>query len=295
LFFTTTLHAAQGQWLQELQPGAVEHRQVPVLKRSPQGDQAPRFRVIVVVGSGCSGMGSMAQTYFQGLEAAEIWVIHKPHTRPWVKVSAENCAHEFVRNDRLSIWQQDAVSALQSMRRRSGPMPAWLVGISEGADILPALARTLGDELQGLVLLAASGLDPADTVRLQAERLERLDVWHDIRHSASTRAPDEILLHGRSLGYWRDLLGWSLNRPLTSSSWPVLQVWGDADELIPTTAYERFRETAQQRTIRLCAIRLPGANHGLFSVSHEAGQQIAWGLLNRWTEHGFSCPNSPAP
>lgn len=297
LFFVATSHAAppgpsvvaQGRWLQDLQPGASAHRQVPVLKRSPEG-QAPRFRVVAVVGSGCSGMGSMAQAYFQGLEAAEIWVIHKPHTRPWVKVSAENCPPGFIQHDRLSLWQQDAMSALRSMRRQNGPMPTWLVGISEGAEILPALAHSLSTDLQGLVLLAASGLDPADTVRLQAERLDRLDIWDDIRRSARTRESDETLLHGRSLGYWRDLLGWSVNGPLISSSWPVLQIWGDADELVPPAAYELFRETTQHNPIRLCAIRLPGADHGLFSTSHGAGQQVAWKVLTGWATHGFSCP-----
>ena len=50
------------------------------------------------------------------------------------------------------------------------PLPQLLVGISEGAELLPALAPEV-PQLAGLVLIGSSGLDPQETGALQARRL----------------------------------------------------------------------------------------------------------------------------
>ena len=49
-------------------------------------------------------------------------------------------------------------------------MPQLLIGISEGAELLPALASEV-PALAGLVLISASGLDPLEAGTLQAQRL----------------------------------------------------------------------------------------------------------------------------
>ena len=77
---------------------------------------------------------------------------------------------------------------------------------SAGGEILAALAPAV-EGLSGLVLIAAPGLDPhawgaskppASTTPPAGRLLAQ----------ASSDAPDETLLDGRSLGYWRDLLQW---------------------------------------------------------------------------------------
>ena len=41
-----------------------------------------RYRVIVVPGSGCAGMGAFADRYFAGLQHAQVLVLHKPGVSP---------------------------------------------------------------------------------------------------------------------------------------------------------------------------------------------------------------------
>lgn len=264
-------------WRQQLVAGATPDRPVPVLRREAQGEA--QVRVVVVVGSGCTGMGPVANDYFRGLERAQVWVLHKPHTRPWVRRDAGDCDPAFVREDRHSRWQADALHALQALRSTEPDRPTWLVGISEGADLLPALGHALGSSLQGLVLLSASGLDPADTVQLQAQRLGRPDAWEHIRRAALSERADSEIEHGRSLGHWRDLLAWRLFDPLTRERWTVLHWWGDADELIPSAAHERFVREAAGGALRLCTQRWAGADHGLHSAVTGALQPVLWQRL----------------
>lgn len=276
-------------WRQQLVAGDTPERLVPVLRREAQGEA--QARLVVIVGSGCTGMGPIANDYFRGLERAQVWVLHKPHTRPWVRRDAGDCDAGFVREDRHSRWQADALHALQTLRAAEPERPTWLVGISEGADLLPALGRALGGSLQGLVLLSASGLDPADTVRLQALRLGRRDAWDAIRHAAHSDRPDADIEQGRSLGHWRDLLAWRLFDDLTREPWTVWHWWGDADALIPAEAQTQFVHQATGRALRLCTQRWPGADHGLHSTATGALQPVLWQRLLAHT----GSPGCPAP
>lgn len=238
-------------------------------------------------------MGPLAQRYFEGLQAAEIWIVHKPYTRPWVATPPEQCGDEFVQYDSLVRWQTDALVALQTILLQRPHLPLLLIGISEGAEILPILASQSGDLLMGLVLLSASGLDPVRAFQMQLEKMGRADVWAALRVKVQSALPAEHLVHGRSLRYWRDLWGWALAEPLFAINRPVLQVWGDADELIPSLAYQAFAEQSRGQIMALCSWRWPGANHALRTPEGMQAQQQLWLVLDRWARHGkLDCPAS---
>ncbi|WP_139147052.1 alpha/beta hydrolase [Hydrogenophaga sp. PML113] len=275
--------ALRAPWSRVDLPGSAPGRRVPVLRREASPDAAAP-RVVVVPGSGCAGLGPIAPAYFAGLERAQVWVLHKPLTNPWVRTAPDGCGEAFARDDRPTRWQADALAALQALRASEPERPTWLVGISEGGDLLPALGQALGTSLRGLVLLSASGLDPAETLRLQAQRIGRPEAWAEIRAAAASARSDDDLVHGRSLGHWRDLLAWRLFEPLTAPVWAVWQWWGDADELIPAEAYERFGREAVARPARLCVRRWPGADHGLNRPGAGPAQPALWLALLAATE-----------
>lgn len=249
-----------------------------------------RYRVIVIPGSGCAGMGPIAGRYFAGLLHAQVLVLHKPGVHPQSRTAPADCPRDFVQQDRLSHWLGHARAALvadaQQRAREGAPaLPQLLVGISEGAELLPALAPEV-PQLAGLVVLASSGLDPQEAGALQAERLEAHTDWEELGRLVAGRRPDSAVAQGRSLGYWRDLWNWPLTLPLVQSPWPLLQVWGGDDALVPPAAYERFAELASVRTVPYCAWRIDGADHGLQRRPPGGdavdGVQQVWAWAEQW-------------
>lgn len=271
-------------------PTAHVDRYVQVLWRAASHGPA-LYRVVVIPGSGCAGMGPVAQRYFEGLQTGEIWIFHKPFSRPWVSTPPDQCESDFVQYDSLARWQADALVALESLLQQPSPLPMLLLGISEGAEILPALAAKSGSALMGLVLLSAAGLDPAQTFQLQLQKMGREEVWTELQALVRSTWPDDHVVHGRSLRYWRDLWSWSLAEPLRVSRATVLQVWGDADELMPLSAYLAFSQPGQDRAMVLCSWRWPSANHALRTNKGVQVQQKLWPLLDRWARNGqLDCP-----
>lgn len=269
-FRTLVLPGRDGATLQALERGA---RVAPL-----------RYRVVVVPGSGCAGMGAFAGRYFAGLLHAQVLVLHKPGVDPQARTAPGDCASGFVQQDRLSAWLAHARAALQAdALRRQGepPVPQLLVGISEGAELLPALAPEV-PQLAGLVLIGASGLDPQQAGVLQAERLGAQAAWAALGHIQASRWADSAVVQGRSLGYWRDLWSWPLALPLVRSPWPLLQVWGGDDALVPSAAYAQFARMAALRTVPYCARRIGGADHGLQRPDGSDGVQQVWAWVEQW-------------
>ncbi|RZJ61221.1 MAG: alpha/beta hydrolase [Acidovorax sp.] len=262
-----------------------------VLQAITRGERTPplRYRVIVIPGSGCAGMGPIAERYFAGLLHAQVLVLHKPGVDPYARTAPGDCAPGFVQQDRLSTWLAHARAALQAdaqQRAQDGTpaLPQLLVGISEGAELLPALAPEV-PQLAGLVLLSASGLDPQEAGTLQAQRLNAQEDWDALARMVASRRPDTAVAQGRSLGYWRDLWSWPLTLPLVRSPWPLLQVWGADDALVPAAAYERFAGLAAVRTVPYCARSLAGADHGLQRRTSDMaadGVQQVWAWTEQW-------------
>ncbi|WP_409830172.1 alpha/beta fold hydrolase [Acidovorax sp.] len=264
-------------------PGA-DGATVPALQRAQR--TAPlRYRVIVVPGSGCAGMGPVADRYFAGLLHAQVLVLHKPWVDPQARTAPADCTRSFVGQDRHSPWLAHARAALRAdaaQRTWQPAVPQLLVGISEGAELVPALALEV-PHLAGLVLLSASGLDPREAGALQALRRGVEADWTALGQVVHGAPHDSVVLQGRSLGYWRDLWNWQLALPLLQGPWPVLQVWGSDDELVPPEAYERFAQLAAGRTAPFCSRRMSGADHGLQRPAAGIdGIQQVWAWTEQW-------------
>ena len=294
---TTTMTAPPAPPLHALPGGFTEHRwpaaggqTVQVLERAERA--APlRYRVIVIPGSGCAGMGAVAERYFAGLLHAQVLVLHKPGVAPWARTAPGDCAPDFVQADALSTWAAHARAALRAdaARHPGGPqVPQWLVGISEGGELLPTLAPEV-PRLAGLVLLASSGLDPLGAGTLQARRQGGRGPRAGGGGGAGRPPAPPAVVQGRSLRYWRDLWHWPLAAPLIAGPWPLLQVWGADDELVPAVAYERFAAQAASRSAPYCPRSLPGADHGLQRPGHDGVQQV-WGWLEQWARRPQAGP-----
>ena len=275
-------------------PGA-HGQQLMALQRS---ERLPplRYRVIVIPGSGCAGMGAWAERYFAGLLHAEVLVLHKPGVSPASQTAPGDCSGDFVRADALLAWREHARAALRfdaaqrAANSGSAALAHILVGISEGAELLPALANEVSS-LAGMVLIGASGLDPQEAGALQAQSLGTAAIaqWQALGVAQAGNLPDSHVQQGRSLRYWRDLWHWPLQQALLTGPWPLLQVWGERDALVPASAYARFTLRAQGRLAAYCPRRLAGADHGLQraaalgeQTAHDGVQQV-WGWLENWS------------
>lgn len=259
-----------------------DHRSVQLLYREPITPPL-RYRVIVVPGSGCTGMGPVAERYFAGLLHAQVLVLHKPGVDANAGLNPEPCPSVFTQNDTLSRWMEDARAVLHNdaLARATQPVvPQILVGISEGAELLTKLAEDV-PHLAGLVLLSGSGLDPWEAGEMQAHSQGQLKAWQDLAVVQSSNTPDRTLMEGRSLQYWRDLWAWRQSDELIASRWPILRVWGGADALVPQRAYETFTHRAKARSVPICSRSIPGADHGLQAPARD-GVQLLWAWLENW-------------
>jgi pimeloyl-ACP methyl ester carboxylesterase len=262
--------------------GRLDQGAVQVLTRDPIAPPL-RYRVIVIPGSGCTGMQPVADRYFAGLLHAEVLILHKPGVDMHAGLNPKACLDGFIQSDSLSSWLENAKMALRfdARRRATAPrIPQLLVGISEGSELLAMLAADVPD-LAGLVLLSGSGLDPVEAGEMQARRLGMLTAWREVEEARRTDTPDKAIVQGRSLGYWRDLWTWRQSNGLITSQWPILQIWGEDDALVPKAAYEKFGLLSLARSAPICSQSIPGGDHGLQSETHD-GVQLLWALLENW-------------
>ncbi len=268
-------------WSLAVLPGAQPGVELTVLKRAALTPPT-RYRVVVVPGSGCTGWLPIANRYFAGLLHAELSVLHKPLVDLQAGPAAD-CSPEFVRSDALPAWRDHARAALRELVRRAphSSMPVLLAGISEGAELLPALAPELPG-LQGVVMVSHAGLDPRETAELQMLRQGQMPAWQALEKRQASDADETLIVQGRTLRYWRSFWPWSLTQPLLAGQWPLLRVWGDADAQIPPAAYEKFATLAAQRAAPFCDLRLAGADHGLQAPDQRDGLQVLWARLEQW-------------
>ena len=222
-----------------------------------------RYRVVVVPGSGCESLVSSMDRMFRNLVHAQVWLLQKPNLSP-AGTSGPDCNADFVRADDLAAWRLGAVTLLGSATAQSGlDLPWVLVGMSEGAELLPHLAPAL-PRLVLLVMLGNAGLDPVRTGALQAQRLGLDNAWQQLMgQTRHWQLSDDRVLHGRSARYWHVLQTWPLLAPLLSDGRPLLQVRGGHDALIPATAYAEFADHARLRRGGHCAVVFAQADHEL--------------------------------
>jgi len=289
---TDTVPALPAGWSLESLPGAHPNTALSVLRRAALTPPT-RYRLVILPGSGCTGWLPVAERYFSGLLHAELLVLHKPG----VDISAgfvADCSHDFVQRDTLSSWRDHTQAALQAHfskaknshltpRLPAAMVPTLLVGISEGAELLPYLADHM-PALAGVVMISAPGLDPREAGELQARRLGQWPAWQALERAQASDASDDDLHEGRTLKYWRDFWHWPLAQLLLDASWPLLRAWGDADALVTVDAYDRFSLRAYRRAVPMCDLRIPGADHGLQSKQGDQrdGLQWLWARLEVW-------------
>lgn len=251
-----------------------------------------RYRVYFIPGSGCRGLAPIAASYFAGLRAAEVIVPHKQHVDPLAWPGPPDCGPAFIAHDDLAAWGRDAQAFLQWHMRRHPPtsgQPVILVGSSEGAELLPLLVRAV-PEVERVVLVGSTGLDPLDALRLQAVREGAPKFVAQL--SALTKDPsvaDDRLFAGRSVGYWRRLMTWSLAEPLLRWDRPVWMAMGQLDEQVPVAALTQFVRRAQDRGRSLCVAVFEGADHGLQRPDHD-DLQTWW----QWVESAILSATDPA-
>jgi hypothetical protein len=227
----------------------------------------------VIPGSGCTGLAPIARNYFRGLERGAVTVLHKRHVhaRDWPAPSP--CSPRVVRDDRLSQALADADAFLAAHRPADG-LPAVLVGISEGAELVPLLAQRQRWITQ-VALVASTGLDPLESYRLQTRRQGEPEAFDQMQAAAAEPgAPDAAMFGGRTLGYWRDLLRWPVTRPLMALEQPVWIGFGGEDRAL---ALEGLGHLAVLAPRPLCIAIFAGAGHGLLRGGDEPLQQFwAW-------------------
>jgi pimeloyl-ACP methyl ester carboxylesterase len=277
-------------WRTEVVLGGSPERRIIALRREPT--QGPAlFRLIVIPGSGCTGFAPFAGRYFNGLTKAQVIVLHKPYADLFAGPAPAGCSAEFVRNDALGSWRDDAIAALRQLPPGdAASLPAIVLGISEGAEIAPYLFPAISNPM-GMVLLSATGLDPAVAGEMHAERSGQRAAWTRLKETSASSQPDGMIVEGRSLRYWRDMFGWKLTAALAETGLPLLRVWGSDDALLPQEAYDRFRSLPAATGMQICDWRLAEADHGLQGRRGD-GVQLLWRQLERWAATGrLDCGN----
>lgn len=214
---------------------------------------------------------------FAAAPGAQVLLLQKPH------VGGTECSLSFLEWDRLSRWREQAIAlARQALKATDAGLPLVLAGLSEGAELLPALVEAFG-ESRLLLIVGNAGLDPGIAGALQAARDGVSDRWQQINTAAELADTEHRLIEGRSAGYWRDLRDWRLSGPLMQEPRPLLHVWGGHDQLVPQQAYQRFaRQARAGRSGFYCAMRFASADHQLREPEADRLQALWRALEVHW-------------
>jgi hypothetical protein len=233
------------------------------------------YRVLVVPGSGCVSLAPSAARLWQGLPHAQVMLLQKPH----LNATDAPCSVAYLQTDRLGAWLDRARRLSQlALAATDASLPLVLVGLSEGAELLPALAQAL-PATRALVMVGNAGLDPAVTGRLQARRLGVESAWQSLLDRVATHPPDDRLVEGRHWRYWSDLSAWPLQQPLLDDPRPLLHAWGGQDRLISPDAYAAFGRLARQRAGGYCGVGFAQADHELRQPDGRDHLQTVWQWL----------------
>jgi hypothetical protein len=235
-----------------------------------------RWRVLIVPGSGCESLAPSADRLARGLRQAQVVLLQKPALSP----PGQPCSRAHLQADNLADWHQRALRlAAQGLASTDPQLPLVLVGLSEGAELLPGLVAAR-PEAAALVLVGHAGLDPAEAGALQAARLGQAAAWQTLMADTRGARDDDALLQGRHWRYWQVLQRWPLQAPLLADPRPLLQAWGGADALMPAAAYQRFADAARRRAAPFCALRFAHADHELRAPGADRLQQL-WRWLDQ--------------
>ncbi|MDH4389941.1 MAG: alpha/beta hydrolase, partial [Aquabacterium sp.] len=120
--------------------------------------QPARWRALILPGSGCESLAPSADRLARSLRQAQVVLLQKPA----LSAPGQPCSPANLLADNLADWQQRALRlAAQGLASTDAQLPLVLVGLSEGAELLPGLAAAR-PEAVALVLVGHAGLDPAE-------------------------------------------------------------------------------------------------------------------------------------
>ncbi|WP_269532923.1 alpha/beta hydrolase [Chitinimonas sp. BJYL2] len=247
-----------------------------------------RYRAIVLPGSGCAGLAPIAERYFAGLLHGEVWVLHKPGVDAAQWPAPDPCSPDFIASDaplnNLAAYE----SAIRQQVPAASDLPLVLIGISEGAELVPALSQRLGGAALW-VMLGNAAQDPAEVGERQAVRLGQTAAWQRLRTAAASQRPDSQIIEGRTLAYWRQLFAMRLTDTVQASTIPLLLAYGEQDALIPADVYANTRARLPQRPTPSCVLAQPDADHGLQTPVSDGVQQV-WARVEQHFRGGWACP-----
>src|SRR5205823_951899 len=136
-------------------------------------ERDPDTYVFAFSGSGCASMKYWLPHYFRGLDGESgrlrIFVLHKRFIEEWTWDRIWGCSDAFVEADHPSQWLSDYTEFIETKLAERRPRRVVLLGISEGAEVIPWLAQRIAGVTHA-VLLSSGGMDPLDAYRMQAEK-----------------------------------------------------------------------------------------------------------------------------
>jgi esterase/lipase len=249
---------------------------------SPSSTGRLRTLVFVVGGSGCDSMQYFLPHYFRGLDgdsgSLRIYMLQKRGVQDLSWGRDHGCSRDAIVDDHPAQWIADQTEFIQSRIRGNidldVPSPRIvIVGISEGGDIAPLLAKSIVG-VSHLVIVGNAGTNPLETFRLQNRR-------HDVRSNVedfsalntTPSEPDAITndIGGRTWRYWSELRFLEPTETLLELSIPIWIGMGSLDQSIPIEAVQYLKGQFELKNKTNLHLRLyEGADHGLATpkVSH---------------------------
>ncbi|OWW18338.1 alpha/beta hydrolase family protein [Noviherbaspirillum denitrificans] len=257
-----------------------------VVDKRPTGER-PSTYLFVIPGSDCGSMGSVLPGYFDGLAGRDggmrIFLLHKRFVGP---VNGA-CSDAFTRADHPSRWladQAEFIRAELAAASANGQFPqrVALAGMSEGAEIVPILARDISG-VTHVALIANGGMDPFDAYRLQLQRNGLQHALADVARLCAS--PSEgIIAAERSCRYWVELQAIRHTENLLALRLPVFMAMGEADTAVPVESAWHIRDRFAERGKKnLHLLTVPGAGHD-FRQDGKSRLPYVWEAFEHWLQ-----------
>lgn len=235
----------------------------------------PMTYVFVVGGSDCASFAHFLPQYFRGLEGESgdihIYMLQKRFIGAHTWGRYFGCSQQFVRADHPTQWIADQLEFIQQQLAVLA-MPAnrriVILGISEGGEIAPILARRIAQTTH-LVILANGGLNPLAAYALQrakqglapSEKLVEL-----LEAPAQDTRKNTAVILGRTPTYWLQVNATQQIQNLLALRIPILMAMGVDDPVVPIeSAWYAQEQFEKQGNKNLSLLAYPKADHSLSS------------------------------
>lgn len=258
---------------------------------SGNASRFPDTYFFVIAGSDCMSMRQVLPDYFKGLDGVlasiRIFILQKRFIEQTAGRDAA-CSAAFTEADHPSRWiadQREFIHAELAAAKVNGQTPQHvvIVGISEGAEIAPILARDI--PATHAVLIGNGGMDPLQAYRLQAEKYGFSHGLQDIEHVCfSTRSPDNAVAAERPCRYWKELRDIRHTDNLLGLDLPLFIAMGEADSAVPIESAWFIRDQfAARGKTNLQLQTFPDSGHD-FRRGRLSLLPYLWDALERWLQ-----------